>query len=100
MSESCEVDCAGLPSSAYVDCGPVQPATAVGGKLLALTKSCVRFTVTLPAKCLEWAQSFTLVTFSTALFLVATYTMASLSFFDTTSVCLSTTGVWRHYQGE
>ena len=99
-ADACKVDCSTLASSTYVDCGPVQPATAVGGKFLGLMKSCVRFAATLPVRCLEWAQSFTLVTFSTILFLVAAYTMTSLSFFGTRSVCLSTTGVWWHFQSK
>lgn len=99
-ADACKVDCSALPSSAYVDCGPVQPATAVGGKFLGLLKSCIRFVVTLPARCLEWAQSFTLVTFSTMLFLVAAYTMTALSFFGARSVCLSTSAVWWHFQSK
>ena len=95
LEANCSVEC----SPAALDCGPVQPATAVGTKLISLLKSLIRFTVTVPARCMEWANSFTLVTFSTVLFLLATHTMASLSFFDVRTVCLSTAGVTQHVQG-
>ncbi len=88
------------PSSTYVDCGGVKPSAALGGKVLGILKSCVRFLGSLPARGLEWVQSVTLVTFCTGLYLLAMYTLAELSFFEARTVCLSTNGVLKHYQSE
>lgn len=87
-------------SSTYVDCGGVKPSAALGGRMVGILKSCLRFLGSLPARSLDWAQSFTLVTFCTNLYLLALYTLARLSFFDGSTVCLSTNSILNHYQGE
>lgn len=91
------LDCS--PGSLRLECGPVQPAQALGGKFVDLAKKLIRFIILLPKKTLEWGQSFTLVTFCTVLFLIAMQMIASLSFLDVKSVCLSTVGITKSMQG-
>ena len=90
--ESTNVEC----PSVFIECVPAKP---IGWRLLGALRNLPRFTVTLPLRAWEWFQSMTLVTFCTILFLLATYVMASLSFFDVKSVCMSTSKVLRLHQG-
>ena len=88
------------PTSLHVECGPVQPAQALGGKFMGLLKKLMRFVVLFPRRSVEWFKSFTLVTFCTVLFLIAMQLIALLSFLDVKSVCLSTSGVTSKMQGQ
>lgn len=98
LSTKCPMDCS--PSSLQLECGPVQPAQALGGKFMGLLKKLMRFVVLIPQRILEWCQSFTLVTFCTVIFLIAMQMIAMLSFLDVKSVCLSTRGVTEKMQGQ
>lgn len=99
MNEPPECKDAHLPAASYIDCGPVGPTAALGGRLLALLKSWTRFAAAVPARCVEWLGSFTLVTLATLLYLVTCHTMASLSFIDPGVACLSTARVVTDLQG-
>ena len=99
MKEPPECKDAHSPAASYVDCGPVGPAAALGGRLLALLKSWARFAAAAPARLFDWFGSFTLVTLATLLYLVTCHTMASLSFIDPGVACLSTARVLYDLQG-
>lgn len=89
------------PSCCLPDQGPEKvllPAGNCPGRALNIARCTVRFLVTLPFKVVEWFNVFTLATFSTVLFLVATYTVATMSFFEVSTVCLNTSAVLHNYQ--
>jgi len=85
--------------STRLECGPVQPAQAIGGKFMGLLKKLMRAAVLFPRRSLEWVKSFTLITSCTVLFLSAMQMIAMLSFLDVKSVCLSTSGIIHKLQG-
>lgn len=97
LDAKCPMDCS--TTSLHLECGPVKPAQALGGKFIGLVKKLMRYIVLLPRRTVEWGKSFTLVTFCTVMFLIAMQMIASLSFLDVKSVCLSTTGVTKNMQG-
>lgn len=79
--------------------GALVPARTCVGRTLTITRGAARLLLTLPVRLLEWFHVFTLATFSTVLFLVAMYTVATMSFFEVSTVCLNTSAVLHHYQG-
>ena len=54
----------------------------------------------LPARIMDWLNSYCLVTFFTALFLVFVHVTLSMSFFRITAICLSANSVVENYEGK
>ena len=74
------------------------PAVTCLRRALSVVRCAVRLLMTFPLRAVEWFNVFTLATFSTVLFLVAMYTVATMSFFEVSTVCLNTSAILHNYQ--
>ena len=54
----------------------------------------------LPARIIDWLNSYCLVTFFCALFLVFVHVTLSMSFFRITAICLSANSVVENYESK